>query len=813
MKKKVICILFFIALVIPCIILLQGCGKNKIVGFKVYIDNKEYSTENNTMVFNYGETKNWQDRITVYAVYKDKTEVQVFQEDTGYTLAMNPRKVIITADTYKISVFYGDFDSIDITMIVNKLVVDKPVVLENLVYDGSEITGIIYNDTLGYRLASGVAKATEAGKYTAVFALDANHKWSDGTDGQYVVSWSISKIPVQEPIIPSMVYTGSELVPDVPDGDLYKVIKNEGGIRAGRYDVVLRLNDSKNYCFASDLSQKGSTITLDFNITQAPNEFTSELTIENWSYNQTPKNPHIDSKFGLPKYKYCNTENGEYTSTIPTLAGTYYVKGYVSESVNYAGIESEPIQFKIEKNFITIPTIPSKTYNGSLQKATILSNDSFDVITNEGGIDAGRYDVEICLVDSNNYYFSNDPTKESLTTIVDFYITQADNSFTSEFTMRNWTYGSTAQTPKVSSKMGTPYFVYSNQENGVYVLDKPVNAGIYYVKAVVDETTNYKKLESEPIDFQIYKASVRIPGIASKSYTGEHLKATIQQNAAYDIENEGGVNVGNYDVILTLKDSVNYYFQNDSTKQKTSVTLIFSITKVDNSFLSEFTYRGWTYGETPRTPNVAVKMGTLIFKYSETENGEYFLTQPTDAGTYYIKAIVEETDNYNGIESEPIEFTIQKARIVMPESFSKEYTGKHLVADAEESDLYEVINEGGVDVGTYEVTLTLVDSKNYYFSLDTTKQQISITLPFTIIQAQNEFTTKIVIADIEYGNEVNPTITVKFGTPIFEYSTDEFGYFTTEIPTEIGTYFVRARVEGTDNYNSITSEVVSFNIV
>ena len=33
---------------------------------------------------------------------------------------------------------------------------------------------------------------------------------------------------------------------------------------------------------------------------------------------------------------------------------------------------------------------------------------------------------------------------------------------------------------------------------------------------------------------------------------------------------------------------------------------------------------------------------------------------PTDAGTYYVKATVEETDKYTGLESDAVEFVIGK---------------------------------------------------------------------------------------------------------------------------------------------------------
>ena len=52
-----------------------------------------------------------------------------------------------------------------------------------------------------------------------------------------------------------------------------------------------------------------------------------------------------------------------------------------------------------------------------------------------------------------------------------------------------------------------------------------------------------------------------------------------------------------------------------------------------------------------------------------------------------------------------------------------------------------------------------------------------------------------------YGDEPNePVATAKFGTPTISYGTSKYGTFTEEVPVDAGTYFVKAYVEGTDNY-------------
>ena len=76
--------------------------------------------------------------------------------------------------------------------------------------------------------------------------------------------------------------------------------------------------------------------------------------------------------------------------------------------------------------------------------------------------------------------------------------------------------------------------------------------------------------------------------------------------------------------------------------------------------ITSVSLEGWTYGETANTPTATAAHGTATFTYSSSENGEYTTTVPTDAGTYYVKATVAATSDYEGAEK-TASFTIAKA--------------------------------------------------------------------------------------------------------------------------------------------------------
>ena len=93
------------------------------------------------------------------------------------------------------------------------------------------------------------------------------------------------------------------------------------------------------------------TVQIRFSILQAENEFVKELTCEDYVYDGvTAPNPEATAKFGTVKYRYATSETGEYTDAVPASAGIYYVKAYVEETDNYAGLESkEAVKFVIFK--------------------------------------------------------------------------------------------------------------------------------------------------------------------------------------------------------------------------------------------------------------------------------------------------------------------------------------------------------------------------------------------------------------------------------------------------------------------------------
>ncbi|MBQ6504874.1 MAG: InlB B-repeat-containing protein [Flexilinea sp.] len=56
----------------------------------------------------------------------------------------------------------------------------------------------------------------------------------------------------------------------------------------------------------------------------------------------------------------------------------------------------------------------------------------------------------------------------------------------------------------------------------------------------------------------------------------------------------------------------------------------------------------WTYGDDPSTPTATASYGvdTVVFTYSDAEDGAYTADVPTEAGDYFVKAFIAATENY-----------------------------------------------------------------------------------------------------------------------------------------------------------------------
>ena len=152
--------------------------------------------------------------------------------------------------------------------------------------------------------------------------------------------------------------------------------------------------------------------------------------------------------------------------------------------------------------------------------------------------------------------------------------------------------------------------------------------------------------------------------LSSETYTGNEITYTITSllegvgtTQVKKIE-KNGVEVskvkeaGTYKITFDVAEADKY--------KSATVTKTFTILQATNSWKDELHIENWTYGEKANVPTSQVSFGEVKYTYSSSKNGKFTENKPTTAGTWYVKAQVNETGNYTGLE-EVREFNINKA--------------------------------------------------------------------------------------------------------------------------------------------------------
>ena len=588
------------------------------------------------------------------------------------------------------------------------------------------------------------------------------------------------------------------------------------------------------------------------------NEFTQPLTITGWTYGETANTPTAVAKYGTIKYTYSNTADGTYTEEVPTEAGTHYVKATVEETADYSGLESDAFEFVIGKKTLTndnITDIADQTYTGGEIKPTIEVKDGDKTLV---------LDTDYTVTYDNNTKAS-DEAKVTVEIISNNYAGTLEKTFT--------------------------------------ILPKTINTAITQLTAPVKNGVPQTEIETDE-----YTATVVwSPGVTEKFVYNTVYTATITitPKTNYTVKGiaKNGYTVSGAETVTNEADSVTVKVVYPATENKNS-----------NEFTQPLTITGWTYGETANTPTAVAKYGTIKYTYSNTADGTYTEEVPTEAGTHYVKATVEETADYSGLESDAFEFVIGKKTLTndnITDIADQTYTGgeikptievkdgdKTLVLDTDYTVTYDnntkASDEAKVTVeiisnnyaGTLEKTFTIlpktintaitqltapvkngvpqteIETDEYTatvvwspevedkFGYDTVYTATITITPkanytvkgiaengYTVNGAQtvtneadsaivtavysatgiddtvdtNEFTKPLEIVGWTYGDTPNaPTASVKYGTPKYTYSTAADGEYNDIVPTDAGTYYVKATVEETDKYTGLESDAVEF---
>ncbi len=207
--------------------------------------------------------------------------------------------------------------------------------------------------------------------------------------------------------------------------------------------------------------------------------------------------------------------------------------------------------------------------------------------------------------------------------------------------------------------------------------------------------------------------------------------------------------------------------------------------------------------------------GTMCFEWYDwsgkvVANTETLsLRSVTDSGEYRCRIILSYGEYVSETLTDCIKVEIRKKEVSPPDIPYTYYNGRVQYPEVSDTSVYTVESTGYVDTGVYELEARLVDSVNYKWK-DSGSDNLILT--FEIKKAENVWVENLKINDIYYGAELAYTCSSRFGTPRLLFSKSLGGEYADNVPCEVGVYYARAVVDGTDNWFAIEGEPVCFSI-
>ena len=347
-------------------------------------------------------------------------------------------------------------------------------------------------------------------------------------------------------------------------------------------------------------------------------------------------------------------------------------------------------------------------------------------------------------------------------------------------------------------------------------LPKATNAGSYtvYYKVKGNNTTHSDSSEQSftvTIAPKTVTAAVSVEP-TSYTYTGEAIVpttvtvkdgTTVIPASEYTVTYGNNTNAGKATVTVKDQDGGNYVVSGTAT---------FTITKAELSGVT-VSLKGWTYGDTAKTPTVSGNLGggNVTYQYKADNASTYTSTVPTNAGTYTVKATVAESANYKAATATGsftiAPKTVTNAAVTLSQT-SYAYTGRAFQPSVTVKDgttvipasEYTVAYTDNINVGTATVTVSDRAGGNYV---------VSGTATFTITKAALSGVS-VSLGGWTYGDTAKtPTVSGNLGNANVTYqykaadAADET--YTNVVPTNAGTYTVKATVAESANYAAATA--------
>lgn len=333
---------------------------------------------------------------------------------------------------------------------------------------------------------------------------------------RYVQAQPVKTVTV--PTVASFTYDGRPHTA-VLAGSGYTLSGTTSATDAGDYHATASLDDPDGSIWSDGTS---SPKILDWSIGKRQSRVT--LPDKTVSYSGKPATAPaatVTGTSGEVTYKYYSDAAAGTEISAPTNAGAYFMRAFAAEDPNNTGAESAVASLKIEPKRIADPVVHADLAYDESEQTGVEPGEGYTV-TGNTGTDVGAYTATAKLV-NGNYAWSDGSTDDRSITwrIYQRSTTAALTSLACTYDGNRHAIGAAA----VSGSAGAiSYHYYTDKDLNSEMASLPINAGTYYVRAVVEPAGEYAGAISNVVTLTINKAENAISGASSFTKTGQVTK-------------------------------------------------------------------------------------------------------------------------------------------------------------------------------------------------------------------------------------------------------------------------------------------------
>ncbi|WP_443656829.1 YDG domain-containing protein [Faecalibacillus faecis] len=613
----------------------------------------------------------------------------------------------------------------------------------------------VVEDNLATVKVDGQTVEPTNGKYTLVpkdgtYTIEVKDKAGNKiTLNNITVNWDEVEIPTVE----SKVYTGQTLTANISENALYTVTENKGGNNVGKYKVQLELKDPTNYKWRNGDST--ATATIEFEIVKAQREAPTSVTATGTTYKggTDGKLNNVDSSMEYRK----DGENEWHSISGDTVEGLSTGKYYVryKDSKNYYASSDKEVYVANGQEIKVKVSASQVGYTLSVSNTVVDYNESSTLTfaLNKGYSKTKDFAVKVngetVQLDNNNQYKIKNIQKDTNITVEGVADITAPDT---EIKVSNKTWKSILNTITFG------LFFKETQKAEITATDEGSGVNKYYY--YVDKSGSEKSLTEKQLQAVDWK---------------EGTSVTFNEDSNYVIYAKVTDKAGNIKYVSTdgiVIDMIAPQVLGVESGQTYTKTQTFTVT--DNNL------------DTVKVDDKVVTSYTLVPK----------------KGTYTIE-VTDKSGNKTTLNN----ITVNWEKVKKPTVESKVYTGQTLTANISENGLYTVKeNNGGINVGEYDVQLTLKDPTNYRWKDGT----VDTTVKFNITKATPVVTQPTTKTLTYNGSEQELVNAASTNGGTVKYSLDNKNW-STSIPTEKDAkeYTVYYKVEGNKNFKDVDVQEIT----